>query len=82
MHALLTDEEARKYRYYHADRIGVAVFQDMPQKYLSQGRTNMTVVHYVDDLKAMVAGRGSHPCILQWTAFNEVSELPPSWAQI
>ena len=52
-------------RYYHADVLGVAVFQDMPQKYLAQGRTNVTVRHYVDDLKAMVAGRGSHPCILQ-----------------
>eukprot|EP01043_Picozoa_sp_COSAG02_P019185 COSAG02_NODE_916_length_15971_cov_12.781061_19_plen_53_part_01 len=27
-------------------------------------------------LQAMVAGRGSHPCILQWTAFNEVSQAP------
>ena len=29
------------------------------------------MLHYVSDLKAMVRGRGSHPCILQWTAFNE-----------
>ena len=57
--------------YWHADRLGVAVFQDMPQKYLAQGRTNETVRYYVSDLKAIIAGRASHPCILQWTAFNE-----------
>ena len=58
--------------YYFADKLGVAIFQDMPQKYLAQGRTNETVKFFVDDLKAMVAGRGSHPSILQYTAFNEV----------
>ena len=57
--------------YYHADKAGVAVFQDMPKKYLAQGRTNATVGYFVSDLTAMVRGRGSHPCILQWTAFNE-----------
>ena len=75
--------------YYHADRLGVAIFQDMPQKYLAQGRSNATVQLFVDDLKAMVAGRGSHPCILQWTAFNEgdcwkvfTEDNPPSIAGI
>ena len=43
----------------------------MPQKYLAQGRSNATVEHYVSDMKALIKGRGSHPCILQWTAFNE-----------
>ena len=52
--------------YFFADKLGVAIFQDMPQKYLAQGRTNETVKFFVDDLKAMVAGRGSHPSILQY----------------
>lgn len=43
----------------------------MPQKYLAQGRSNETVQHYINDMKALIKGRGSHPCILQWTAFNE-----------
>eukprot|EP01052_Picozoa_sp_SAG31_P051235 SAG31_NODE_12072_length_971_cov_0.899083_2_plen_140_part_01 len=71
--------------YYFCDKHGVAVFQDMPQKYLRQGRTNATVQHYVSDMKAMIAGRGSHPCILQYTAFNEgdcwpvfTTDNPPS----
>jgi len=55
--------------YYHADRLGVAIFQDMVQKY---GNANSsTVPLFVADLKAMILGRGNHPSILQWTAFNE-----------
>ena len=57
--------------YYYADKHGMAIFQDMPQKYLRQGLSNATVQHYVSDMKALIKGRGSHPCILQWTAFNE-----------
>merc|ERR1712058_121351 len=41
----------------------------MPQKY--GGATADTVPLFVEDLKAMVNGRGSHPSIVQWTAFNE-----------
>jgi len=55
--------------YYHADRLGLIVFQDMPQKY--GGATADTVPLFVEDMKAMVNGRGSHPSIVQWTAFNE-----------
>merc|ERR1712151_718179 len=55
--------------YYHADRLGLVVFQDMPQKY--GGATADTVPLFVEDLKAMIKGRGSHPSIVQWTAFNE-----------
>ena len=55
----------------NANSLLQAIFQDMPQKYLRQGRTNATVQHYVSDMKALIKGRGSHPCIIQWTAFNE-----------
>ena len=55
--------------YYHADRFGIVVFQDMVQKY--GGANSSTVPFFVNDLKAMVLGRSSHPSILQWTAFNE-----------
>jgi len=60
--------------YYHADTVGVAVFQDMPQKNPGDHgapTTNATVPLFVDDLRAMVLGRGNHPAVLQWTAFNE-----------
>lgn len=55
--------------YYHADTVGVAIMQDMPQKY--GGATNDTVPLFVADFKAMIAGRGNHPCIIQWEIFNE-----------
>merc|ERR1719410_3052985 len=55
--------------YYHTDRLGLIVFQDMPQKY--GGATEATIPLFVQDMKAMIQGRGSHPCIVQWTAFNE-----------
>ena len=55
--------------YYAADQLGIAVLQDMPQKY--GGATTATVAPFISDLTAMLAGRGNHPSILQWTAFNE-----------
>jgi len=55
--------------YWHADRLGVVVFQDMIQKY--GGASKATVDLFMGDLTAMINGRISHPCIVQWTAFNE-----------
>ena len=55
--------------YYHADRLGVVVLQDMVQKY--GHASDATVPLFVDDFKAMVAGRGNHPCIVQFETFNE-----------
>jgi hypothetical protein len=55
--------------YYYADRHGLVIFQDMIQKYTEA--TSATVPLFVEDLTAMVLGRGNHPCIVQWTAFNE-----------
>jgi hypothetical protein len=66
--------------YYHADRKGLVIFQDMIQKY--GGANNDTIPYFVEDLKAMIAGRGNHPSIVQWTTFNEgdcwgVFKTPP-----
>ena len=55
--------------YYHADRLGVIVFQDMVQKY--GGANASTVPLFVEDLKAMIRGRRNHPSIVQFTTFNE-----------
>ncbi|CAE8719979.1 unnamed protein product, partial [Polarella glacialis] len=35
------------------------------------GASPATVPLFVEDLKAMLEGRGNHPCIMQWTTFNE-----------
>lgn len=51
---------------YHADRHGVAVFQDMPEKYGNP--SNATIPLYLQDLRALIGGpRANHPSILQWT---------------
>lgn len=55
--------------YYHADTIGVAIFQDMIQKY--GGASAATIPYFVSDLQAMIKGRGNHPSILQIETFNE-----------
>jgi len=55
--------------YYHADRLGVVILQDMPQKY--GGASAKTVEPFIQDLKAMIAGRYNHPSIVQWDTFNE-----------
>jgi hypothetical protein len=55
--------------YYHADKLGVVVMQDMVQKY---GHASSDLIPYfVEDFKAMVAGRGNHPSIVQFETFNE-----------
>lgn len=56
--------------YYHADRLGIVVQQDMVQHYGDPFSTPDPVL-YMQDLKAMIDGRYNHPCIVQWTAFNE-----------
>mmetsp|Transcript_86267 Transcript_86267/g.252342 ORF Transcript_86267/g.252342 Transcript_86267/m.252342 type:complete len:642 (+) Transcript_86267:55-1980(+) len=66
--------------YYFADVHGLAVLQDMPQKYT--GASAKTIPYFVEDLKAMIIGRGNHPCIVQWETFNEadcwsVFKTPP-----
>ena len=70
--------------YWHADRIGVAIYQDAVQKY--GGATKATVDYFVGDLTAMIQGRGNHPCIVQWETFNEgdcwsVFDTPPYTVQ-
>jgi len=55
--------------YMYADQLGVIVFQDMIQKY--GGATSATVDPFMNDLRALIVGKKNHPCIVQWTAFNE-----------
>lgn len=55
--------------YYHADRLGVAVQQDMIQKY--GGASAATVAPFLHELQAMIDGRRNHPSIYMWTCFNE-----------
>jgi hypothetical protein len=55
--------------YYHADRLGVLVQQDMIQKF---GETTAdTVTLFKADLEAMIDDLRSHPSVVMWTVFNE-----------
>lgn len=74
--------EPRRY-YYHCDKIGMLVWQDMPS---TGGRPEWTRMQpnppqedrpleehqqFVRELKAMVLGLRNHPCIAVWVPFNE-----------
>ena len=64
--------------FYHADRIGVVVMQDMVQHFSyhndSSGESkNMPVntTQFTKEWSAAILGRHNHPCIIQWDIFNE-----------
>ena len=58
--------------YYHADTLGVVVFQDMVQKICTTNCSQATLGYYLADLRAMIDGRKNHPCIVQFTLLNEM----------
>jgi hypothetical protein len=58
--------------YYHADRLGVLVWQDMPSGMLSsneQGSSNADV--FAVELEHLIDARRNHPSIIMWVPFNE-----------
>ena len=58
--------------YYHADRLGVLVWQDMPSGMLSgnqQAPPDTTI--FTDELEHMIDARRNHPSIIMWVPFNE-----------
>ena len=58
--------------YYHADRMGVVVFQDMPQFFVKPAAAVPEhIPAFIADLRAMIVGRKNHPSILQFTVTNE-----------
>jgi len=57
--------------YYHADRLGMMVWQDMPETIHGVGSSP----NFLIELQAMVLGRKNHPCIVGWDVFNEA--IPP-----
>ena len=67
--------------YYWCDRLGVAVFQDMPsgdqhapelsKKKPEIKRTTESTSDFDAELKAMIDSRRQFPCIIGWVPFNE-----------
>jgi hypothetical protein len=64
--------------YYWCDKLGLLVWQDMPSgdKYIGGRdpditRTSESGQEFETELKALVDGRGNHPCIVMWVPYNE-----------
>ena len=67
--------------YYWCDRLGIAVFQDMPSgdlhahhrpgQQLEINRSAQSAKDYDDELKEMIDARRQFPCIVGWVPFNE-----------
>ncbi len=64
--------------YYWCDKLGLLVWQDMPSgdKYIRPNeldiqRSPESAAQFEQELTALVAGRGNHPCIVTWVPYNE-----------
>lgn len=61
--------------YYHADRLGLLVWQDMPSANSYDtppgGRPKVDKVAYANQLQAMIETLKNHPAIVMWIIFNE-----------
>ena len=54
--------------YYHCDRLGMLVWQDMPS---GDNKGAQAEAHFADEMRAMVDALRNHPSILMWVPFNE-----------
>lgn len=59
--------------YYWADKLGVMVWQDMPSPHFEDGKQPDAdeKIQFMDELVALIEGRGNHPSIVMWVPFNE-----------
>jgi hypothetical protein len=54
--------------YYHADRLGVLVWQDMPS---GDNETPASQAAFAGELERVVSALANHPSIVMWVPFNE-----------
>jgi hypothetical protein len=64
--------------YYHCDRLGILVWQDMPNgdRHINPNqpdikRSQESDENYYREWKAIIDARRHHPCIVAWVPFNE-----------
>lgn len=64
--------------YYWCDKLGLLVWQDMPSgdKFIGRqdadiSRSPESAQEFEKELRALIDGRGNHPCIVMWVPYNE-----------
>lgn len=58
--------------YYHCDRLGLMVWQDMPNLWLPDGKDSVAIrQQFREELKTMIDQHISSPSIVMWVPFNE-----------
>ena len=64
--------------YYWADKLGLLVWQDMPSSSVGDNQNDKiragneaAAQQFESELRALIEGRGNHPCIVMWVPFNE-----------
>ena len=57
--------------YYWADRLGLLVWQDMPNISPKANRTPESIAQFEREWKAIIDERRNHPSIVMWVPFNE-----------
>lgn len=58
--------------YYWADRLGMLVWQDMPQGFGPDNRISPEgKLQFETELRRLIAGYSNHPSIIVWTVYNE-----------
>ena len=55
--------------YYHCDRVGILVWQDMPGTFGE--RNHEDKVQFESELQRMIKSHWNHPSIVNWVVFNE-----------
>ncbi|MCX7800238.1 MAG: hypothetical protein N2109_07850 [Fimbriimonadales bacterium] len=57
--------------YFLCDKLGLAVYQDMPSGFGARPMPREDQEQFERELRRMVEGRFNHPSILMWVVFNE-----------
>ncbi|GAA2080053.1 glycoside hydrolase family 2 [Streptomyces albiaxialis] len=57
--------------FYHADRLGLLVWQDMPSMRSDRKPDAAARAQYEHEMKEMIQQHDSHPSVIMWVTFNE-----------
>ncbi|WP_369201745.1 PA14 domain-containing protein [Streptomyces sp. PU-14G] len=57
--------------FYHADRLGLLVWQDMPSMRSDRTPGSAARAQYEHEMREMIRQHDSHPSVIMWVTFNE-----------